>query len=81
MNVKKPKFEIDNKKYVEAINFSIHDDEWLNMAFSQKENLLDVTNQIVKSDLALATNMFIARNDLSKILQNKKETICYFLLV
>lgn len=74
MNVKKPKFEIDNAKYIEAIDFSIHDDEWLNMAFSQKENLLAVTNQVVKTDLALATNNFIARNDLSKILENKKET-------
>ncbi len=75
MNVKKPKFEIDNAKYVEAINFSIHDDEWLNMAFSQKENLLTLTNQVVKTDLKLSTNNFIARNDLSKILENKKNIV------
>jgi hypothetical protein len=75
MNVKKPKFEIDNTKYVDAINFSIHDEEWLNIAFSQKENLLAVTNQIVKSDLSVATNKFIYKNDLSKILQNKKDTV------
>ena len=74
MKIKQAHFEIDLQKYHEAIDFSLHDHEWLQKTFSNKENILDFTNDLITKNNNVAVNKFLFNRNIAEFLNNKSNT-------
>jgi len=70
--MRKPIFEIDLTLYNDALKLSLHDNEWLSKSFEDKQNIKELLKDVAKQDTLIATNEYIAKNDLSKIFKYKK---------
>jgi hypothetical protein len=70
--MRKPIFEIDLALYNDALKLSLHDNEWISKAFENKQNIKELLKNVTKQDTLIATNEYIAKNDLGKIFKYKK---------
>lgn len=68
------KMIIDLNDYNDAINLSIHDDDWMKIAYGQKENILEFTKDFCNKPEEAAA-LYCTKNDISTIIKYKKKQI------
>lgn len=75
MNTRKANFVVDFNLYHDALKTCIHDDDWLQKAFSDKENIVEFAKQFVKTQPEKVVNEFCYSKDISTLLKNKKTKV------
>jgi hypothetical protein len=68
------KITINLNEYNDAINLSIHDDDWISLAYKQKDNILDFTREFCNKPNEAAA-IFSTKPDISLIMKYKKSQI------
>lgn len=72
---KKPNFVVDFNLYHDALKTCIHDDDWLERAFSDKVNMLEFAKPLIKNQPNKVINEFFYTKDISTIIKNKKNQV------
>lgn len=68
--IKKSNILVNLRDYNDAMKICIHDDDWLNLAFIQKENVIEVAKDICPNPTG-AVLKYLADNNIRHIINNK----------
>lgn len=72
---KKPNFVVNFNLYHDALKTCIHDDDWLEKAFSDKVNMLEFAKPFIKNQPTKVINEFFYTKDISTIFKNKNNQV------